>query len=331
VSARRALVALSLLAGLAASAGAAGPTLREGWTSWQVDAVEAAPAWCCWKDRQPRTESACNLDEGRDGYGTRDGERHAAAVKIYARTTGGKLDRLQVLAPNCPIETKTPVQDLGTIDTDESARWLAARAKDAGRAEGSRREFVDPIAALAMHRGALAGDTLAAFAQADGRADTRKSAVFWLSQLRGETGADVTSRVMFADREADVRRHAAFSLSQTKSPRVASDLIRLGTTDRESEVRAQAWFWLAQTGAPPAEAAISAALRKDADANVREQAIFALSQLPGERAPQALIATATDRALPSEQRKRAVFWLAQSQSAEAQAWLERVLVRTAAH
>ncbi|NJO12965.1 MAG: hypothetical protein HC872_05290, partial [Gammaproteobacteria bacterium] len=92
---------------------------------------------------------------------------------------------------------------------------------------------------------------------------------------------------------------------------------------------AKAWFWLAQTGAPEAESAIGAALRKDADADVREEAIFALSELPDERAPLALIAVAEDRSLSREQRKQAVFWLSQSNSDVAQAYLEKVLARVA--
>ncbi|HEV8331956.1 MAG TPA: HEAT repeat domain-containing protein, partial [Steroidobacteraceae bacterium] len=116
-----------------------------------------------------------------------------------------------------------------------------------------------------------------------------------------------------------------FALGQSKSPRVAADLIKLGNTDQTGNVRAQAWFWLAQTGAPEAEKAIIAALKKDSDDDVRERAIFALSQLPDERSTRALIAAAEDQSLSREQRKRAVFWLAQSESDSALAYLERVL------
>jgi HEAT repeat protein len=130
---------------------------------------------------------------------------------------------------------------------------------------------------------------------------------------------------MFGDKEPEVREHGAFAITQTKSPRIAPDLIRLGNTDKAGEVRAQAWFWLAQTGAAESENAIGAALRKDSDDRVREQAIFALSQLPDERATRALIATAEDQSLSREQRKRAVFWLAQSEATGAQAYLEKVL------
>jgi HEAT repeat protein len=131
---------------------------------------------------------------------------------------------------------------------------------------------------------------------------------------------------MFNDKDADVREQAAFAITQSKSPRVTADLIRLGNTDKEGDVRAQAWFWLAHTGAAESEGAIVAALKKDNDDDVREKAVFALSQLPDERGTRALISVAEDRSLSSEQRKRAVFWLAQSESEGAQKYLEKVLV-----
>ncbi len=145
--------------------------------------------------------------------------------------------------------------------------------------------------------------------------------------VRGAEGAEVTSSLMFGDANPEVRKHAAFALAQSKSPRVAADLIRLGNTDKVGDVRAKAWFWLAQKGAAEAEQAIGEALRKDADEDVREQAIFALSQLPDERATRALIAAAEDQSLTREQRKRAVFWLSQSRSDSAVAYLDRVLTK----
>jgi HEAT repeat protein len=214
-----------------------------------------------------------------------------------------------------------------TMAPDDSARWLIARARPSGGASGSDRPLDESaLGGLAMHRGELALNALADFARNDSRLETRKRAVFWLAILRGTQGADITSSVMFADNAPEMREHAAFALSQSRSPRVATDLIRLGNTDKVGDVRAKAWFWLAQTGAPESERAISAALRKEADDDVREQAIFALSQLPGDRATRALIALAEDRSLPKEQRKRAVFWLSNSESDSAQAYLERVLV-----
>jgi hypothetical protein len=231
------------------------------------------------------------------------------------------------LSAGCPVETKTPIQDLGEVAADDSARWLVGQARQEGTELAEHRPVVQhALAALALHRGNLALDALGQFSR-DPRVEMRKWSVFWLSMVRGAEGADITSSVMFNDKDDEVRKHAAFAISQTKSPRAATDLIRQGNSDKVGDVRAQAWFWLAQTGDANAEKAIGAALRKDADDEVREQAIFALSQLPGDRAVKALIEVAQDPLLPREQRKRAVFWLSQSESDAAQAYLEKVLAR----
>lgn len=317
---------------LAAPTQSAEPKLpRDGWVSWQVPATESTPDWCCWsswENRDPRTE-VCKLGE-RQGYGGRDGQK-TDQVKIYARTKGSKLDYLQVLSATCPVQSKTPVQALEDVTPDDSVRWLVAQAKQGDGAVRWERSLAgDALTALAMHRGKLAYDEVADFARRDSRFETRKSAVFWMALVRGNEGADLASELMFADKAYEMRKHAAFALAQSKTPRVTPDLIKLGNTDKVAEVRAEAWFWLGQTAAPESEKALEAAARNDADDGVREKAIFALSQLPEDRATRALIAAAEDSSLSREQRRRAVFWLTQSQSDAALKYLDQVLAKNVA-
>jgi len=317
------------LAGMLLSAvHAAEPKLpRDGWVSWQIPAVDRAPAWCCCANGG-RADSAavpCRLDDRHDGWNIRNRDATTAAVKVYVRTQGGTIERLQVLSADCPVETATPVETLNDVSLDDSVHWLASQVRSSAEDAVTHRPLGESaLAALALHRGDLARDSLAGFAR-DPDMEIRKWSVFWLAMLRGAEGAEITSSVMFNDADPRVREHAAFALSQSHAPRVTTDLARLGNTDKSGEVRAKAWFWLAHTGAAESEAAIGAALHHDADAGVREQAIFALSRLPGERAPRALIAAAEDRTLPHEIRKRAVFWLSQSNSDAAQAYLDKVL------
>jgi hypothetical protein len=272
--------------GLKPQAFAAELTLaRDGWTSWEVAAVDDAPDLCCFGNGNnyrdlPRT--ACRLDGKQQSWGTRD-DATTERVRIYARTAGGRIDRFRVLSAACPAEAATQIRDLGSVDENDSARWLAGLVKQED----------DVVIALALNRGNVARDALAGIARNDSRTETRKEAVFWLAQVRGQEGADITSSVMFHDKDPEVREHAAFSLSQSKSPRAEADLVRLVTSDK--------------------------------DEDVREGAVFALSQLPDERAARALIAAAENRALERELRKKAVFWLSQSESDEAQKYLERVL------
>jgi HEAT repeat protein len=301
---------------------------QDGWSSWQVGAVDQAPDWCCWSDDINFRDSSrmrCRLDAASQSFGSRD---HATtdAVRVYAHTVSGKIDRLRVLSTTCPVETVMPIHDLGRVADDDSARWLLnlAGQRD-GSADTRHRDDDGVLAALAINRGDVARDGLAGIARNDVRTETRKQAVFWMALMRGREGADITSSIMFTDRNAEVREHAAFSLAQSEAPRATADLIRLGNTDRDAEVRAQAWFWLAHTAAPEAESAIFTALRKETDPEVRERAILALSRLPDERAAKALLTIAEDRSQARELRKRAVFWLSQSDSDAALTYLEQVL------
>lgn len=301
---------------------------QDGWSSWQVGAVDGAPDWCCWSEDVNFRDSArkpCRLDASSQGYGSRD---HAKTdvVRVYAHAVSGKLDRLRVLSASCPVETATPIHDFGRVADDDSARWLMDLAKQRENATAGRHhDENDVLAALAVNRGDLARDGLAGIARNDASTETRKQAVFWMALMRGTEGADITSSIMFTDKNGEVREHAAFSLAQSEAPRATADLIRLGNTDRDAEVRAQAWFWLAHTAAPETESAIFTALRKETDGDVRERAILALSRLPDERAAKALVSIAEDRSQSRELRKRAVFWLSQSDSDAALRYLEQVL------
>jgi hypothetical protein len=303
---------------------------RDGWVSWQVASVPDALNWCCYGSQRDSQRMSCKLDGNVDRYGSRDDDPSTDAVKLYVRLSAGKVEKLRTLSASCPAAADTPIQDLGIVDENDSARWVLAQIRVAsGESETRNRQLENGLTALAMHRGDIAQNELASLARTSPRFETRKKAIFWLGRVRGDAGADIVSPLMFADPDAEVRKQAAFALSQSKSARVAPDLIRLGDTDAVGDVRAEAWFWLAHTGDVHAEQPIGAAMRKDPDERVREKAVFALSQLPDERATKALISAAEDRTLSREQRKRAVFWLSQSESDSAQAYLEKVLAVSA--
>jgi HEAT repeat protein len=332
----RSAVLLSMLCFVTSSALAAELKLpRDGWASWQVPAVDDAPAWCCWswRDDKNAAPKPCQLDVADDSFGNRD-DAKTDTIRVYARFEAGRIQRLRALSATCPVQTNKPVADLGTVSADDSARWLAGLLQSNNVDEPTRPSVSrDALPALAIHRGDVADEALTRIARNDSRKKIRKEAVFWLAHLRGLPGAKVATAIMFGDEDEEVREHAAFAVSQSKSPDAASDLIRLANTDADAGVRGQAWFWLAKTESPATEGAIGSALRKERDDEVRKQAIFALSQLPDPRATNALIAVAEDQSRTSEDRKQAIFWLAQSEAPSAQAYLEKVLTAntSAAH
>lgn len=292
---------------------------RDGWVSWTVTAVEGAPEWCCHSLEGPAGAAvACDLD-GRRGNYTSDGERSSETLKVYALMQDGQATRVRAYGPSCPVRAGTPITQLGALDTDASARWLA------GQVPAGDERFSEALGALALHAGSVAEDALARIATDPGAGERRKDAVFWLGHARGEAGVRRIEPLLTGDPDPKMREHAAFAVSQSGVARRGDLLLRQAKDDEAESVRSQAWFWLAQSGDARTEDEVRAALRREASEAVRQQAIFALSQLPGGRGVPALIAVIEDRGLPMEDRKQALFWLGQSESDSALAYLDRVL------
>ncbi|HEX2138591.1 MAG TPA: HEAT repeat domain-containing protein [Woeseiaceae bacterium] len=312
---------LSVLLGSTAAAAQLHAFDTDGWHTWRVEAVEGAPAWCCFNRDEANARSRdCNLDS-RFGYGSCDGSATTGGlVQVYAKIEDGRPVELRVLSPECPVEVEGSVADLGEIDTEASFEWLSGLVRSGSRVSE------DAMAAIAMHRGDAPLRFLTDAANGRAEGEIRKSAIFWLGQVRIPEASGTIERLMLSGDRPDIRQHAAFALSQSTSPNRTEALIRQGREDPNGDTRSQAWFWLAQTGARESEEAIRRAVAGDPDRDVREEAVFALSQLPEDRAVDALISVLRDRGLPREVREAALFWLAQSESDRALAIVERLLV-----
>lgn len=291
---------------------------KDGWVSWRVDAVAGTPDWCCFSPDQPGAQrQACNLDQRNNSFGS-DGESRTDEVVVYALMQDGQATRVRAYGPACPVRAASAIADLGKLDSDASARWLATLTV------GTRGDS-EALAALAAHAGTVAEDTLAAIATDAGAGKRRLDALFWLGHARGEAGVRRIEPLLSSDPDPKVREHAAFAVSQSGVARRGELLVRQAREDASPTVRSQAWFWLAQSGDARAEGELRTALRAEKSEQVRHQAIFALSQLPDGRGVPALIAVIEDRALAIDDRKQALFWLGHSESGEALAYLDRVL------
>jgi HEAT repeats len=319
---------VALLVSVSATAAAQGLLLpRDGWASWRVEPVDSAPNWCCleWQGKSPRP-ATCDLDGREQGYSNRGRDDTTSDIRVYARFKAGKLERIRTLAASCPAKSNTPIATLDGVSAETGVTWLVSVVnEESGNTKSEKRLGSDAIAAIAVHRGAIARNALTTIARKNSNLETRKEALFWQTQVRGQEGAESVMPFMFDDPVASIREHAAFAIAQSQSPLATPSLIRQGNNDQSAKVRSQAWFWLSQTKAKEAEAAINHAIRKEVDAEVRRQAVFALSQLPAERATTALISIAEDKSIAREDRKQAMFWIGQSQSDSAIKYLDRIL------
>jgi HEAT repeat protein len=121
---------------------------------------------------------------------------------------------------------------------------------------------------------------------------------------------------------------AILPATMADSTEVWPALIRIARNpDLPRQTRTQSVFWLGQAAGDAATANLnSLVLDNSVDREVREQAVFALSQRPRDEGVPALIAVAKTNKDP-EIRKRAMFWLGQSNDPRAIDLFEQLLTK----
>lgn len=116
------------------------------------------------------------------------------------------------------------------------------------------------------------------------------------------------------------------TLADTDSVSIWSDLLSLGR-DKQAprSSRKQAVFWVSQAAGDRAAAGLAEiAEDDDEDREIRDQAVFALSQLPEDEGIPILLRVAKSNRDP-QVRKKAMFWLGQSEDPRALALFEEIL------
>jgi HEAT repeat protein len=147
----------------------------------------------------------------------------------------------------------------------------------------------------------------------------------------GRVPAGEASRYLLAlarQSEGEIGGQAVFAATLADSVTVWPDLLRLARDpDAPGETRRSAVFWVSQAAEEAATRGLdSLAGDGGVDREVREQAVFALSQRPKDEGVPALIRIATTHTDP-EIRRRAIFWLGQSNDPRALELFEALLTR----
>lgn len=164
-----------LLAAIYSESAAAPPWFdADGWHTWQVKADDGALRCCGTTTGNKLIAGGCDLDSGRH-IRTCQPLADTDSVQIYVRTESGRVTDIRALSPECPVESRYEIHDLGTVDTAESVAWLSAHL----RSELSD----DAIAAIAAHAGPEAFAALRSVVE-DRRLDRglREQGLFWLVQ-----------------------------------------------------------------------------------------------------------------------------------------------------
>lgn len=118
------------------------------------------------------------------------------------------------------------------------------------------------------------------------------------------------------------------TLAPPDSVTVWPELLAIARDGRISrKVRRSAVFWVGQAAGDAATRGLTALVDdRAADREVREQAVFALSQRPRDEGVPVLIRIARENPDP-EIRRKAIFWLGQSEDPRALALFEELLAR----
>lgn len=223
---------------------------QDGWYSWRVPAVQPNPVWCCFDWNSDKGSSrnyeagVCDLDSRNHGFTSSDqGSPSTSDVRIYARLEQGKIRDLRPLSPACEVRSKSPVIDLGPVETSQSLSWLQ-EDQLSKKLEADQR-----LLAVATHAGHEAGEILWQSARKDADLETRKSAVFWMAQLRISESGEHLQQLIHSDPDAELREHAVFSYAQSNAEDREEVLIEIIENSKlKLSDRSNALFWLAESG-----------------------------------------------------------------------------------
>jgi hypothetical protein len=179
-------------------------------------------------------------------------------VRVTLRVHGGRVTALHVVVGGAWLP-RPGATDLGRVPAPEAAHYLLTLAKQSDGDVGGRAIFAATLADSVTtwpELLRLARDT-------DVARETRRSAVFWISQAAEEAATrGLDSLVGEHDVDRDVREQAVFALSQRPREEGVPALIQIAKTHTDPEIRRRAIFWLGQSNDPRALALFEDLLTK---------------------------------------------------------------------
>ena len=153
--------------------------------------------------------------------------------------------------------------------------------------------------------------------------DLRQKAIFWIGQGDDPDRVGFLKTLFTQLRDTESRDKILFSMSQVEGRESQRWLLGVaGDVNENIELRKKALFWAGQSDIPGAE--LFTLYEKMPSREMKEQLIFVYSQRDERAAVDKLFEIA--RTEPDmELRKKAIFWLGQSDDPRAAGFLERLI------
>lgn len=150
-------------------------------------------------------------------------------------------------------------------------------------------------------------------ARSDPDPEVREQAVFWLSQVDSPTAVIALDSILRTASDPVLQDKAIFALSQQDAPKARQALrdfaLRSGVSD---ELREKAIFWIGQSDDPDRLSFLKTLYAQLKSAALRDKILFSISQIDGRESSQWLLQVAGDVNEDIELRKKALFWVGQS-------------------
>jgi len=150
-------------------------------------------------------------------------------------------------------------------------------------------------------------------ARSDPDQEVREQAVWWLSQVDSPSAVIALDSILRGSRDPALQEKAIFALSQQDAPKARQALrdfaLRAGVSD---ELREKAIFWIGQGDDPDRMEFLKTLYAQLKSEALREKILFSISQIDDKASGQWLLSIANDVNENIELRKKALFWVGQS-------------------
>lgn len=174
------------------------------------------------------------------------GDCDSGPVRVELRLRRGAMVGVRVAVGSTWV-SRPAATDLGTVSAPEAARYLLSLARRSAGDAGGRAIFAATLADSSY----VSSELLRIARDPDVATETRRQAVFWVSQaaeVAATRGLD--SLVDEDDIDRKVREQAVFALSQRPREEGVPALVRIARTHHDPMLRSRAIFWLGQSNDP---------------------------------------------------------------------------------
>jgi tetratricopeptide (TPR) repeat protein len=214
----------------------------------------------------------------------------------------------------CASEDDIQTAALNALQQMDASKALPILKKVlARRDEGSLCLRRKAMFIVSQQQGVEAEQILLDAARSDPDAEVREQAVFWLSQVNSPTAVLALDSILRSAADPVLQDKAIFALSQQNSTRARQALrdfaLRSGVSD---ELREKAIFWIGQSADPDRLAFLKTLYGQLKSEELREKILFSISQNESKDSSPWLLSVAADVNESIELRKKALFWVGQS-------------------